>query len=269
MNKGKLEALLQRFGLANINVIVHSAIVTPCIAFGVEATPSHGHWVVIEQVNNTVYLYDSYGIGPGTYYQIPGWATFIAGKDVIRNVLTTQWLQTNYCGLYCIAFLVLRQHYDFMEASDILAQQLGPNRDNRHVLAETLGLTVPAVDTLVEPTGSGLDIHALIGKLPFIPPVGDLWPPNHLYLGPYNPLSEQVEFDSHGNILKEYVAPLDAVDRIAQTHDIAYSLACNVDDKLKADKVMVDALNKLPGSQMTRYGRLAKFIINSKQKMGI
>ena len=276
MNKGKLMSFMKGYGLGDVNVVLHTRITPPCIAFGVEDDPAHGHWVAIEEEGDTVYLFDSYGTEPGAFYQIPGWSDFIRGKRLIRNVLTIQRLKTNYCGLYCVAYLLLRRLpylYSFSEACNVLAQDLGPNRDNHIGLASILGIDPAKMEHLVGMVGvdegDGIDLHGLIGKLPFIPEKGFVAPGYH-YLGPYNPLAKQVTWDSKGNILKEMQAPINQVDRIAQTHDIAYTIAAgDLDAKHQADQEMVNSLNLLPESECTKYGRLAKWIINTKQHIGL
>lgn len=44
-----------------------------------------------------------------------------------------------------------------------------------------------------QPGGGKLDIHSLIGKLP--KPKSGWTPPGYKYMGPYNPLDKQLEYD--------------------------------------------------------------------------
>ena len=55
-------------------------------------------------------------------------------------------------------------------------------------------------------------------------------------------------------------------DRIAMHHDIAYSKARNLQDKWKADDVMIKAIDHLPGKKaMTE--KVVKKIMQAKRKL--
>ena len=95
--------------------------------------------------------------------------------------------------------------------------------------------------------GSGIDIHAAIGKFPK-PKTG--WTlPGHNFTGPYNPLEKQVKFNPEtGEILEIYQQPTGATDAIAMQHDVDYDVCSNREKKYgenlkkcknKADKKMV------------------------------
>lgn len=67
--------------------------------------------------------------------------------------------------------------------------------------------------------GKGIDIHKYIGKL--TRPKGGWTPPGCKYMGPYNPLEEQLRYDPEtGEVLEWYVKPYNRVDEIAAHHDI-------------------------------------------------
>ena len=55
-------------------------------------------------------------------------------------------------------------------------------------------------------TAGSIDIHKLIGKLPR--PNSGFIPAKYKYLGPYNNLNQQVEYDDSGNITKYHVKPV-------------------------------------------------------------
>ena len=71
--------------------------------------------------------------------------------------------------------------------------------------------------------GSNIDIHRVIGKLPR--PQKGFVVPGYNYLGPYNPLDNQVTFDQHtGEIKKIIIPPKNKLDEIAMNHDICYNV---------------------------------------------
>ena len=114
--------------------------------------------------------------------------------------------------------------------------------------------------------GAGLDIHKLIGKLPIRPKAG-FTPGKYKYLGPYNPLEEQLQYGKNtGKVTKWNVKPLNKVDEIAAHHDICYDMG---KDKGECDKVMVKSLDEIPYGQMPKWGQTARFLINTKQKLGL
>ena len=99
--------------------------------------------------------------------------------------------------------------------------------------------------------GAGFDIHKLIGKLP-TPKAG--WTPGkYKYMGAYNPLDKQLEYDKNtGEVTKWHVQPYNEVDRISAHHDICYDMG---KDKGECDKVMVKSLDKIPYGQMPKWGQ--------------
>ena len=86
-------------------------------------------------------------------------------------------------------------------------------------------------------------------------------------MGPYNPLDEQLEYDRDtGEVTKWHVQPYNKVDEIAVHHDICYDMGKN---KGECDKQMVKSLDKIPYGQMPKWGQTARFLINTKQKLGL
>ena len=113
--------------------------------------------------------------------------------------------------------------------------------------------------------GAGLDIHKAIGKLP--KPKSGWTPSNYKYMGPYNPLDKQLEYDKEtGDVIKWHVQPYNKVDEIAAHHDICYDMGKNKGD---CDKQMVKSLDMIPYGQMPKWGQTARFLINTKQKLGL
>ena len=100
--------------------------------------------------------------------------------------------------------------------------------------------------------GGNLDIHTLIGKLPR--PKAGFTPGNYKYMGPYNPLNEQLEYKKNiGMVTKWHVKPYNKVDEIAAHHD----------------HQMVKSLDEIPYGEMPKWGQTGRFLINAKQKLGL
>ena len=113
--------------------------------------------------------------------------------------------------------------------------------------------------------GGKIDIHKVIGKLPK-PKAG--WTPNsYKYMGPYNPLDKQLSYDPNtGEVLEWRVKPYNKVDEIAAYHDICYDMGR---DKGECDREMVKSLDAIPYGEMPKWGQTARFLINTKQKLGM
>ena len=109
-----------------------------------------------------------------------------------------------------------------------------------------------------------IDIHEKIGKLPFIPKRGFVLPNMH-FCGPFNPIEKQLIYDEKGNILKYIQLPTGKTDSICAKLDVKYALAKSLKDKHKADKEMIDSVNKLPYNRRQWGTLLVKNIINSKR----
>ena len=113
-----------------------------------------------------------------------------------------------------------------------------------------------------------IDIHKAIGKLPIIPKSGFKLSNMH-YCGPYNPLNLQLEYNNDGRITKYKQFPTGKIDSIFSQHDVDYSLSKNLQDKHKADKKMIDAINKSPYKERQWGAFLVKNIISGKKKLGL
>ena len=93
----------------------------------------------------------------------------------------------------------------------------------------------------------GVDIHIVIGKIPFKPKRGFVLP-KHRFTGPYNPLHLQLDSKDRPLPGEE---PYNAVDAIAIRHDICYR--DNETGNPECDRKMLAELNAL-----TPWGRREK-----------
>ena len=85
-------------------------------------------------------------------------------------------------------------------------------------------------------------------------------------MGPYNPLDKQLSYDPEtGKVTEWKVKPYNKVDEIAAYHDICYDMGRNKGD---CDKEMVQSLDEIPYGEMPKWGSTARFLINTKQKLG-
>ena len=110
--------------------------------------------------------------------------------------------------------------------------------------------------------GRGIDIHKWIGKLPR--PTAGWTPGKYKYTGAYNPLDEQLKYDPNTVEVQEwYVDLYRKVDEISAYHDICYDRGVN---KHQCDKEMIERLDKISYGEM--WGQTAKFMMNTKQKLG-
>lgn len=100
--------------------------------------------------------------------------------------------------------------------------------------------------------GSGLDLQKWLGKTGI-----EFHLPGYQYLGPGTHLAKRLRRGDPG---------INRLDRIAKRHDIAYSRARTIQDKWAADKVMVNAIDRLPGRK-TFPEHLSRFLINAKRKL--
>ena len=113
--------------------------------------------------------------------------------------------------------------------------------------------------------GSGIDIHKWIGKLPR--PKAGWTPGKYKYMGPYNPLKKQLSYDPNtGEVTEWRVKPYNKVDEIAAYHDICYDMGRPKGD---CDKEMVQSLDAIPYGKMPKWGSTARFLINTKKKLGL
>ena len=113
--------------------------------------------------------------------------------------------------------------------------------------------------------GGGIDIHKWIGKLP--KPKAGWTPGKYKYMGPYNPLEKQLSYNPEtGEVIEWKVKPYNKVDEIAAYHDICYDMGKNKGD---CDRQMVESLDQIPYGEMPKWGSTARFLINTKKKLGL
>ena len=102
--------------------------------------------------------------------------------------------------------------------------------------------------------GNAIDIFKLIGKISR--PKSGFTPGKYKYLGLYNNLDQQLEYEDNGKITNYHVKPYNKVDEIASKHHVCYSIGEN---KTECDKTMVKELHNLKYGDMTKWGQLARF----------
>ena len=115
--------------------------------------------------------------------------------------------------------------------------------------------------------GTGvLDIHKMIGKIPFRPSKGFVVPGGYRYLGPYNPLEKQVSYNKDtGEIYKINEAAKNQLDEIAMHHDICYSV--NPQNKHMCDKKMIENIDAMENKNIMT--KITRSIIDTKQQLGL
>ena len=114
-------------------------------------------------------------------------------------------------------------------------------------------------------SGGALDIHKWIGKLP--KPKAGWTPAKYKYMDPYNPLDKQLSYDPNtGEVTEWRVKPYNKVDELAAYHDICYDMGRNKND---CDREMVQSLDAIPYGEMPKWGSTARFLINTKKKLGL
>ena len=69
-----------------------------------------------------------------------------------------------------------------------------------------------------------------------------------------------------GQVLEWYVKPENKVDEIAAHRDICYDRGIN---KNECHKQMIKSLDKIPYGEMPKWAKTARFLINTKQKLGL
>ena len=114
--------------------------------------------------------------------------------------------------------------------------------------------------------GTGVfDIHKMIGKIPFRPSKGFV-APGYRYLGPYNPLDQQVTYNKDtGEIYKINVPTKNKLDEIAMQHDICYSV--NSQNNNMCDKKMIKNIDAMENKNLM--AKITRGIINTKQQLGL
>ena len=87
------------------------------------------------------------------------------------------------------------------------------------------------------------------------------------YMGSYNPLDKQLSYDPNtGEVTEWKVKPYNRVDEIAAYHDICYDMGRNKGD---CDREMVQSLDEIPYAEIPKWGSTARFLINTKKKLGL
>ena len=84
-------------------------------------------------------------------------------------------------------------------------------------------------------------------------------------VGPCNCLEKQLNPET-GEVTEWKVKPYNKVDEIAAYHDICYDMERN---KGECDEEMVQSLDSIPYGEMPKWGSTARFLINTKQKLGL
>ena len=142
-------------------------------------------------------------------------------------------------------------------------------------IQDTVGSAMNELSTKVRPNtqyktdrpeldGKGVDIHKWIGKLPRSK--AGFTPGKYKYMGAYNPLDKQLEYEPEtGEVLKWKVMPYNKVDEISACHDI-YDMGKNKDE---CDREMIKSFDQIPYGEMPKWGSTARFLINTKQKLGL
>ena len=112
-----------------------------------------------------------------------------------------------------------------------------------------------------------VDIHKVIGKVPFKPKKGFVLP-KHRCTGPYNLL--HLQLDLKDNLLQGN-EPYNAVDAISMLHDICYRDNETSAGKHECDRKMLAELNALvpKGRREKVYRQLVRSIIGLKHRMGL
>ena len=76
----------------------------------------------------------------------------------------------------------------------------------------------------------------------------------------------KLEVSGSCEVLKWKVMPYNKVDEISAYHDICYDMGSN---KGECERKMVKALDQIPYGEMPKWGSTARFLINTKQKLGL
>ena len=98
-------------------------------------------------------------------------------------------------------------------------------------------------------------------------PLAGWTPGKYKYMGPYNPLEKQLSYNPEtGEVTEWKVKPYNRVDEIAAYHDICYDMGKNKGD---CGREMVKSLDEIPYGEMPKWGSTARFLINTKKKLGL
>ena len=60
------------------------------------------HWIALKRVKNTIFVFDSFGIGyiPMTIFKI------YKNFKIITNIYRIQHISSNLCGMFCVLFIL-------------------------------------------------------------------------------------------------------------------------------------------------------------------
>lgn len=83
--------------------------------------------------------------------------------------------------------------------------------------------------------------------------------PGYQYMGPGTKLKTRLQRGDPG---------INRLDKIAKRHDIAYAKAKSLQDKWKADHIMITAISNLPGKK-TWTERIVKLIMQAKLQLNL
>ena len=100
--------------------------------------------------------------------------------------------------------------------------------------------------------GGKLDVQKLLSKTGI-----EFHTPGYHYAGPGTQLTKRLARGDPG---------INRLDKIAKQHDIAYSKAKNLQDKWKADDVMIRAIDRLPGKKKLTE-KMVKKIMQAKRRL--
>ncbi len=106
MNQLDIQNELNRRGLYNVNVIVNKPIPFGYnVCFAETGNVEIGHWVDVKHFpsRGVWLLVDPFGLSNGDKFRVK-----YLPDDVTYSSVNGQRLGTKYCGLYCIAYYVLR-----------------------------------------------------------------------------------------------------------------------------------------------------------------
>ena len=67
-----------------------------------DSNQSGSHWIALKRVNNTIFVFDSFGIG----YIPVGIFKVFKNLKIITNVYKIQDISSNLCGMFCVLFIL-------------------------------------------------------------------------------------------------------------------------------------------------------------------
>ena len=70
------------------------------------------HWIALKRVNNTIFVFDSFGIG----YLPVGVFKLFKNYKIITNIYRIQDINSNLCGMFCVLFIL----YDVKNKNDFI-----------------------------------------------------------------------------------------------------------------------------------------------------